>query len=427
MARIKCEFCGHYIEDYEDRCASCGAPNNNLKRTVSNTPRTISELQSWYRARKLPPEEVTRFFIGKNITEPRAFGIYEENGVFTVYKNKSDGSRAVRYQGEDEAYAVNELYMRLKEEILQQKNNNLRKQTTSYNRNNSYGSFGGTSHNRRRKRRRILPMVIVAMILPFVLTMTLMIGITTLLENSVTGDDYYLAPTGEIYFMYDPAFTFTTNEWWEFNRDSEEWFLLEEKMPDGELPDTLEEKREKFDTSYDLAKATGISQKALNIFNSRAFIDAGHHSTPSTAYYTVNGELYYFLDDYHSGYGDTDNTGWYKLNQNNEWEYYCSENDKEKLGEDLWYSADEYTNGSSVESIYDWDDNLASEWNISSFEDTSWYKSYRDNNEAYRDYQNKHSNSSRYDNDNDWSSDSNSDWDSGSSWDSGSTDWDSDW
>ena len=131
MAKIKCEFCGHYINDYEDRCASCGAPNNNLKRTVSDTPRTISELQSWYRARKLPPEEVTRFFIGKNITEPRAFGIYEENGVFTVYKNKSDGSRAVRYQGEDEAYAVNELYMRLKEEILQQKNNNLSKQKSS--------------------------------------------------------------------------------------------------------------------------------------------------------------------------------------------------------------------------------------------------------------------------------------------------------
>lgn len=364
MAKIKCEFCGHYINDYEDRCASCGAPNNNLKRTVSDTPRTISELQSWYRARKLPPEEVTRFFIGKNITEPRAFGIYEENGIFTVYKNKGDGSRAVRYQGEDEAYAVNELYMRLKEEILQQKNNNLSKQMSSYNPNNSYGSFGGPpNRTRRKKKKSILPIVIVAMILPFIFSTALMIGVTTFLEKSITGYDYYLAPTGEIYFMNDSAFV--SNEWWEFNRDTEEWFLLDEHMPDEELPDTLDEEREKFDTSYDLSKATGIPEKVLNIYNSRAYIDAGHHTTPSTAYYNVNGELYYFLNDYHSNYGDTDNTGWYKLNPNNEWEYYCSEDDKEKLGDDLWYSDDEYEKGSSVESIYDWDDNLASEWKLS--------------------------------------------------------------
>ena len=88
------------------------------------TPRTIEELKAWYVAHNLPPENVTRFFIGKNIQEPRAFGIYQEGEQFIVYKNKDNGSRAVRYQGYDEGYAVNELYMKLKSEIANQKNRN---------------------------------------------------------------------------------------------------------------------------------------------------------------------------------------------------------------------------------------------------------------------------------------------------------------
>ena len=88
------------------------------------TPRTIEELRAWYAARNLPPEEVTRFFIGKDIKEPRAFGIYRDGDRFVVYKNKDDGSRAVRYHGPDEGYAVNELYLRLKQEIENQKGRN---------------------------------------------------------------------------------------------------------------------------------------------------------------------------------------------------------------------------------------------------------------------------------------------------------------
>ena len=127
MAKVKCEYCGSFIEDTEETCSVCGAVNDLHHRVARDTPQTIEELQSWYKARKLPPEETTRFFIGRNILEPRAFGIYEDNGTFIVYKNKADGSRAVRYQGTDEAYAVNEIYLKLKEEILRQKNINLNK------------------------------------------------------------------------------------------------------------------------------------------------------------------------------------------------------------------------------------------------------------------------------------------------------------
>lgn len=92
---------------------------------MSKIPETIDELKFAYKAKNLPPEEVTRFFIGKDYKYPKAFGIYqnETTGNFIVYKNKADGTRAIRYEGKDEAYAVKQLYTKLEEEIINQKSN----------------------------------------------------------------------------------------------------------------------------------------------------------------------------------------------------------------------------------------------------------------------------------------------------------------
>jgi len=118
--KIKCDYCGNTYEDTLEKCPSCGAPNPSHQN--SGKPKSIEELKDWYKKRNLPSYEVTRFFIGENHEGPKAFGIYkDENGDFIVYKNKADGSRAVRYQGKDEEYAVNELYQRLKDEIVHQK------------------------------------------------------------------------------------------------------------------------------------------------------------------------------------------------------------------------------------------------------------------------------------------------------------------
>ena len=118
---VKCEYCGSMIPEKAEKCPNCGATNENMKRAADSTPKTIEELKNWYAAHNLPPYETTRFFIGINYKGPKAFGIYEENGNFVVYKNKDTGERAVRYEGKDEAYAVNEIYLKLKSEILNQK------------------------------------------------------------------------------------------------------------------------------------------------------------------------------------------------------------------------------------------------------------------------------------------------------------------
>ena len=119
------------IEESSQTCPHCGAALSGVNRMAGGTPQTIEQLRQWYVDHDLPPENVTRFFIGKNIKSPKAFGIYRDSsGDFVVYKNKSNGERAVRYQGGDEAYAVNELYQRLKSEIADQKSRKPKKAYT---------------------------------------------------------------------------------------------------------------------------------------------------------------------------------------------------------------------------------------------------------------------------------------------------------
>ncbi len=98
-------------------------------------PKTIEELAQWYSDRGLPPYETTRFFIGIDCREAKAFGIYrdEESGEIIVYKNKASGDRAVRYRGNDEAFAVNEILSKLKEEIASRKPGTFSERASSEN------------------------------------------------------------------------------------------------------------------------------------------------------------------------------------------------------------------------------------------------------------------------------------------------------
>lgn len=120
--KIKCDWCGSWINDFDQVCPNCGGVNNNYNRHANGVPQTIEELKAWAKEMNLPLEEM-RTFIGEDYKGAKAFGIYkdETDGTFVVYKNKEDGIRAVRYKGSDEAYAVNELYQKMKERVAVQK------------------------------------------------------------------------------------------------------------------------------------------------------------------------------------------------------------------------------------------------------------------------------------------------------------------
>ena len=111
----KCPHCGGVIRSDEKTCPHCGAENRNYSPDTPRTiyqPKTIAELKEYCAERGMPLLRM-RFFIGEDYREPKAFGIYRDGKDVVVYKNKADGSRAVRYRGADEAYAVNELFQKL--------------------------------------------------------------------------------------------------------------------------------------------------------------------------------------------------------------------------------------------------------------------------------------------------------------------------
>ena len=72
--KIKCDYCGAMVDEDRTSCPQCGGKLNGVNRMASGEPRTIEDLQKWYQDHQLPPEEVTRFFIGKDVREAKAFG-----------------------------------------------------------------------------------------------------------------------------------------------------------------------------------------------------------------------------------------------------------------------------------------------------------------------------------------------------------------
>ena len=79
----------------------------------------VSSVQELIERTKDMPLEKMRFFINEDRKEPKCFGIYHDDAEdrWVVYKNKANGSRAVRYSGPDEAHAANELWMKIQSEI----------------------------------------------------------------------------------------------------------------------------------------------------------------------------------------------------------------------------------------------------------------------------------------------------------------------
>lgn len=462
--QVKCDYCGSWMEDTQEFCPNCSAANANLARVAVTTPKTIAQLIDWYKARNLPPFETTRFFIGENYKGAKAFGIYEENGEFIVYKNKADGSRAVRYRGTDEAYAVNEIYLRLKEEILNQKNVNQQRKNAGSRSSVSGATYSSTSAGSDLKSEvkgcgpGCLKVFLIAIAVMFGLA-----GLGAIIgkidEARARTNSYYMSDDRQTVYYYGGYSGFiglenTNYEWWVCDVDDFEWSLCDVETDRNNFPASLDKDNicGDYGSLSDLLDELGVEygnatidvNSKYNVQSSMAYKDCHHSSPYESAYYFVDGQSYYHLYDSHSSYGDGDNhTGWYIFDD--EWEYYCSDDDHSTLGDDLWYDYDKYKiddNYSGYQAyisgnVYNFSSTEAAEWNSSSmasdFADTTWYSNKLYNDAAYEKYWDERSasSSSKSGSDSssswDWSSDSSWDWDSSDSWDSGSTDWDSDW
>ncbi|MGN1299469.1 MAG: hypothetical protein ACI4UE_05780 [Candidatus Scatovivens sp.] len=217
---------------------------------MEQEPKTIEELKQWYVNRNLPPESVTRFFIGSNYKGAKAFGIYKDEltGKYVVYKNKADGTRAIRYEGENEEYAVNELYQKLKYEIYNQKNNNPR----NYN-NYEAGRYTGKSV------KLISPM---AMVLITILFLIILIVISLTIKTPKRG-----------YYNYNNDYYYYQNGSWYKYDDYGSWGYTT-------APQLLKENYSDYYNSYDYSYSYGIS----NFENSLYYEEPTSYSSSSSDY-----------------------------------------------------------------------------------------------------------------------------------------------
>ncbi|MGN0674179.1 MAG: hypothetical protein ACI4KG_00355 [Oscillospiraceae bacterium] len=379
--KITCGYCGSKFNDTLESCPNCGAPNEGVIRTSGGQPVTIEQLKDWYSSKGLPPYEITRFFIGENYKKPKAFGIYkdEKTGNFVVYKNKASGERAVRYEGTDEAYAVNELFQRLKQEIIEQKALNVKKNAVNVS------EADGTKENG-------FVYVLKKIFKPsfwkiFALFAVIFIGYFGFIEPATIPIEGYYICDGNVYYH---ASSDLRDYWYLYDSASGEWTKAEMY---NSYPDVYNHR--KTANEYLESEAWSASIPCSDFKQSIAYSDYINHYEVNKGYYSYNDNIYYHLyDDYDSG--------WYSYN------YYYS----------LWEPADfdsvpdELTHNSVAEDFYFtpvWD----STTQFSDFEDTSYYS----------DYISEQNSRDSWDNDDD----SDYDWDSNDSWDDGGMDWDSDW
>ena len=448
--KIQCNYCGNYFDDYLAQCPMCSAPNEGIVRTASDQPLTIEELKAWYEARQLPPYETTRFFIGIDYRQPRAFGIYkdENSGEVIVYKNKNDGSRAVRYQGTDEAYGVNELYQRLKQEIIQQKMHNVKKAQgksgnstggtgssyeygdgnyTNKSRPYEYGNgnyakgnpensdtrtfeYGdgdyinneaGNNHSGKKPGSCFLFAIIGIFVLGFLgVIATTLAGFfssdSSVADSSYPSDGYYSYENTYYYYDgygYDDLYVF------KYESIPGKW---DQPVGLDEDPQIFSDKEdcEQYFVSEDWnSSLTCTDIKDSDVY--KAYL--APHNISQGYYKTSQGCYYHYGNDY-----DSD---WYYYNGSN-WENVSAD----ELPSDL-------SEPDKTKNFYDtpnWDSSLQA----TDFEDSSIYQSkYADNNDSNDSF-------SGHEDDNDYNWDTNDSWDSGDSgdsWDSGGTDYDSEW
>ena len=229
--KIKCEYCGNFIDDTLEKCEFCGAANSNIRRTGNQVPTTIQELKQWYIDHNLPDENITRFFIGKDYSGPKAYGIYKQaDGDFVVYKNKSDGSRMTRYVGKDEAYAVQELYLKLKEAVMQQKNkSSYTPSSSNYINNNRLNTYADVAKNSVSSKPSGC---VIGLIIAIVIFIILVASCSK--NTSYTGTRPYGYSNSSSYYSsdydssynssYDSSYSnSSSSSWWDSDWDSSDW------------------------------------------------------------------------------------------------------------------------------------------------------------------------------------------------------------
>ena len=271
-------------------------------------PQTIEELKAFCLSKGMPLEQM-RFFIGEDYRGARAFGIYkDDDGEFVVYKNKSDGSRAVRYKGPDEAIAVNELYEKLKTETETRRQRS--RAASGVRQTVGAGSSEAAAQEQRSggsSGRSILRFAVPLIIAYFVIT-TIFSMIGSIGSVSRPHRGYYTIHRSGVhslgspvsYEYYDPVYYFVDNDWYYYDYDEDDWQYAEE------VPEELQQDYEKY---Y-------LSDYYNDDYDFSDFKDSDFYVDYLESYYDDEDDYDWDDDDYDYGSGwdyddwDSGDTDW---------------------------------------------------------------------------------------------------------------------
>ena len=287
MAKRTCPACGAPVSPGEEFCSYCGAlvPHNEAAAAAQTaqavqsapapqgerpvrrvqTPQTIAELLAFCERHELPLAKM-RFFIGLDYPGAKAYGIYQDkNGDFVVYKNKADGSRAVRYRGPDEAYAVGELFQKLKDEATSQRSRVAAARTpgfpaSSAHDRNAYNFTDGSGAVRRAGKRKVNKLLIGILALAAAIT----IGRTA---AAISHNAPQRPSTG--YYHYNNHYYYNQNDdWYSYSSDYGGWY------PIYSVDDELAQNYGDYYTSYSYDDGYGVE----------SFSDSGYYDEDASSY-----------------------------------------------------------------------------------------------------------------------------------------------
>ena len=314
MARY-CEYCGSELTPDSFFCAACGAavpqsgaavqsePEQAPQRRKVQTPRTIDELTAFCERHELPLAKM-RFFIGLDYPGAKAFGIYQAaDGDFVVYKNKADGSRAVRYKGPNEEKAVREIFEKLKEEATGQRARVAAGRSTRYTppRAEAYSPLDDVPQRAPKSGKK-----------PVLLYLILALAASVTIIRAVHGQ--FVSPLhrpAQGYYSYNgDTYYSQNNDWYLYDNDG--WYPIS-------VADELLDNAEDYYTSYSYSDDYGVSDFA-------------------------ESDYYYYSDDYSSGDYSYDSS-----DSDSDWDWDWDDDDDWDSGSDWDWDSD-WDSGST-----DWD------------------------------------------------------------------------
>ena len=241
-------------------------------------PKTIGELLEFCNQKELPLRTM-RFFIGEDYPEPKAFGIFQDaDGDFVVYKNKADGSRAIRYKGSDEAHAVSEIYEKMRSEIASRKTARGGSGAMPIFRNGgNTAAYDANSPEAKKKKKKLI--IELSLLLAMIIACLVFLAVT---DKPDPKRGYYRNRGN--YYYYD------TDDWYIF--DGYDWDIIDDYDPGFE------------DYSDRYVSEDFNDEYNVGDFKNSEYYDGYYERSPS--YDDDNNDWDYDDDDWDFDFGDWD-------------------------------------------------------------------------------------------------------------------------